>query len=317
MKPKFKILRLRSANYPTENPSVFGYMRFSYLGQSDARLSRLVKGQQKFDLLYDADRMEQRFYVFENITLPSLKAQLCTDFRMHILLSNTMPEVYKRRLHALVSNVPQIELVFSNAPTANDAFALLVQKNVADTSERTVHFRMDDDDALSNQTIHQLKKSIRYAPDNALITTPRGMLLMKRNNEVHLMRKFEQHIAIGWALVNRPGQVRNPYQFRHRNYYERVPSVTLPHFSSYIHSCYESCDTQPAQDRKLLAAQNMDKNHATARGIEDISAAIEKDFPWTNRNKLIQIFADMPPGRKTAIWMEDGFDIVPDTAQVA
>jgi hypothetical protein len=54
---------------------VFGYMRFSYAGQSDARASRTGQPIEEIaKTLYEPRRMERRFFLFEKLCLPSIKA---------------------------------------------------------------------------------------------------------------------------------------------------------------------------------------------------------------------------------------------------
>ncbi|NRB17750.1 MAG: hypothetical protein HRU33_09340 [Rhodobacteraceae bacterium] len=79
---------------------VFGYIRFSYLGRSDVRMSRVPGATQEdyVQRLFDPLRMETRFHFFEKICLPSIKAQSDQDFTIFIMASQDMPEPYKTRL---------------------------------------------------------------------------------------------------------------------------------------------------------------------------------------------------------------------------
>lgn len=277
-------------------------MRFSYLGKSDARLSRLVEGQEKFDLLYHPDRMAQRFYVFENITLPSLKNQTFKNWRIDILISEAMPEVYKARLKDLVANVPQIGILESNIENVTNAFDALIKDRVTVATERTIHFRTDDDDALAVNALAVLEAHREHAPKHGLITMPNGLYLHSDGVTVSLMRKFEHNIAIGWALVNNPGQFRNPYHYVHGGLWYRTRSLVLADFPAYIHCAYESCDTQPAHRKKLNQAKSWDPDYDTEDGKTDLRHALRRHFPWTSYEELKDTFEKIPDGHKTAVW---------------
>lgn len=292
------------ANFMTTNLPVYGYMRFSYLGKSDARLSRLVSGQEQFDLMYHPDRMAQRFYVFEHIALPSYRSQVFEDWRLDILISKAMPDIYKSRLRDLVADVPQIAIVESDAETANHAFNSIIKERCDNATERTIHFRSDDDDALSMHALKILNEHRYMSPKQALITMPSGLFLHTDGTEVNLLRKFEPNIAIGWALVNEPGTFRNPYNFIHGGYALQARSVTLPDFPAYIHCAYESCDTQPAQDKKLAHARAFDRNHGTPQSRIDISHVLSRHFSWATYDGLIDVFSKIPKGHKTAVWVQ-------------
>lgn len=282
---------------------IFGYMRFSYLGRSDARLTKNVSGQQKLDLVFHPDRMAQRFYVFENITLPSIKSQRCKKFKIYILASPDMPSEYQDRLGHLTKDVPEIEVVYDETETASEAFDKIIETHVKAANQRTLHFRMDDDDALSCYAIQKLDDMIQFMPKKSFVTMPRGLFLMARDSEVHLMRKFEPDIAIAWGVVAEPGQVRNPYRFDHQGCSENLPGLNLPNIYAYIHCAYESCDTEPAQIRKLRRATQHDPEYQTDNGKHRVQKVLRTDFPWTNHDRLTQIMKEIPKGKKTAIWI--------------
>lgn len=288
----------------TKRVNIFGYMRFSYLGQSDARLSRLVSGQEQFDLVFHPDRMAQRFYVFEHITLPSLKAQRFEDWKIYILTSEDMPAHYKDKLRELTADVPQIDIIERRDIGATQAFGELVQHHVSEATERTIHFRTDDDDALANNVMEVFEAQRERAPSRALINMPKGLFIHSDGENVSLLRKFEHNIAIAWALVNDPGNARNPYHFRHRQYWERVNSVILAEFPAYIHCAYESCDTEPAQQKQLRKAIAAYPDFGTKEGRNDISRALRRHFGWTTYDDLISIFRNIPQGHKTAVWKQ-------------
>ncbi len=89
---------------------IFGYMRFSYLGRSDVRLARQNDDlEYRKSVLYAPDRLEERFYFFEKICLPSLKWQSDQDFRFAIFTSPDLPEPYQQRLKQVTEAVPQID----------------------------------------------------------------------------------------------------------------------------------------------------------------------------------------------------------------
>ena len=128
---------------------VFGYMRFSYAGRSDVRVSR---GGQPIEevarILYEPRRMERRFFLFEKLCLPSIAKQTNKDFRLVILASNIMPDPYKDRLAGLTAEVPQIEILYREAEHVTYAFNPRMQELVDGIEGPTAHFRLDDADEL-------------------------------------------------------------------------------------------------------------------------------------------------------------------------
>jgi len=158
---------------------VFGYMRFSYLGRSDARMSRdpEANNREYFERLFDPARLETRFHFFEKICLPAVKAQSDQDFTLFIMASETMPEVYKARLEAAVADIPQIDVRYSDLPYVVRAFAPVTKEATRDIDENSIHFRLDDDDAIGHDLIANLRKMAARADGHTLLTLPRGFHL--------------------------------------------------------------------------------------------------------------------------------------------
>ena len=240
---------------------IFGYMRFSYLGRSDVRLARQNDDlEYRKSVLYAPDRLEERFYFFEKICLPSLKWQSDQDFRFAIFTSPDLPEPYQQRLKQVTEAVPQIEIVYDTAAHINDAIHPWMARQDSVQANRTLHFRLDDDDALSTDFVATLHEHMDRVPENSIISRPTGLFLMNAADGPHLLAKFEPYIAIGFAIVNGPGKIHNPYALQHGGHYRIAPSLSLPGPLAYIHTAHAQSDTVEAQARKLKKARSEHKN---------------------------------------------------------
>lgn len=237
-------------------PLIFGYMRFSYLGRSDARLARSTDDLEKRkQLLYAHERMEERFHFFEKLCAPSLRWQSDKDFRFAIFTSPELPEPYKQRLHAIVADIPQVEIVYDDAEHITHAIDPWMARQPIVHQARTLHFRLDDDDAMSSDFIATLRENMGRVPDRGIISRPTGLFLMDTPDGAELLAKFEPFIAIGFALVNPAGTIHNPYALRHANHHRTAPALLLPESFAYIHAAHLQSDTLPAQRTKLASAR--------------------------------------------------------------
>lgn len=70
---------------------IYGHIRFSFYGITDTRAKPDEDGT-VLAQLYDETRMARRFFLFENLTLPSLIHQTDRDFRTVIMSSSVMPD---------------------------------------------------------------------------------------------------------------------------------------------------------------------------------------------------------------------------------
>lgn len=274
---------------------VFGYTRFSYFGRNDTKISRTIADdEQRFEALYNPKRMEQRFHMFENLCLPSLRAQINKEFKHIIVASDVMPEVYKERLNKSVADVKQIEVLYSSEEHVTYALNPRIKELVKGETANTVHFRLDDDDAICAQTVDMLGAMAKNAPKKMLFTFPRGLFLLANSDGTHLLRKFEPYIAIAFAFVNSPGYVRNPYQCRHGRVFTTFPSQMEPRPYAYIHSAHISSDTLSAQGRKFRQAMASDPDYQSEKAHEEITKILEDRFPGFTHERLIKIMETIP-----------------------
>lgn len=283
--------------------TVYGYIRFSFFGRNDTRISRFTADdEKKFALLYDPRRMEERFYFFERITLPSLRAQVDQDFKILVLSSEVMPEEYKLRLNALVADIPQIEVVYSSAAHITDELNPRIANMTAGIRQKTVHFRLDDDDAICAQMIGLLRATAILARKDELLSFPRGFFLTMDDGVPRLVRKFEPYIAIGWAYVNRPNQVRNPYQGIHNSAHHSLPSMLNPRPYAYIHVSHNSSDTKFRKGEKLERAKSFDPKFEKDR--DKIDMQVQAHFPGFTLASLEDVIENAPGRKKRPVVSE-------------
>jgi len=278
-------------------PDIFGYMRFSYLGRSDAKLARSTDDlEQRKQALYAPERLKERFYFFEKICLPSLRWQTDKNFRFAIFTSPELPRKYKKRLAKSVRDVPQVEIVYSKAAHISGAIDPWIKKQKVVHDRRTVHFRLDDDDALSADFIATLRKHMDEVPDHAIISRPSGLFLIDSAEGPQLLAKFEPYIAIGFAIVNPPGTIRNPYHLMHGKHFRYVPSLSLPGPFAFIHTAHTHSDTIAAQRGKLARAR---ADHATYFGDRPrrFKQSIERQFGGRKPSHFIDVMRRAPSGK--------------------
>lgn len=281
--------------------SVFGYIRFSYFGRNDTKLSRYTPDNDaRFSALFAPARMEERFYFFENLTLPSLRAQTDQDFKVLVLASTIMPDSYKARLEAAVADIPQVSVAYSDKTHVKYALAPHIRRFSDEIPGRTVHFRLDDDDAISAGLVAELRDTLPRARRKELISFPHGMYLTTENGVPKVLRKFEPYIAIGFAFVNEPGMYRNPYDCRHHMHHRLVPSSLDPRPLAYIHCAHVASDSRENQDKRLNIAKRFDPDHATEAGRADNARRIAEAFPAFTLEGLEDLMRKAPSARDSA-----------------
>lgn len=290
-----------------EDQRIYGHVRFSFYGVTDTRTKPDANGS-GLARLYDETRMARRFFLFENLTLPSLIHQTDNDFRTVILSSSLMPDCYKERLSTLAARLPGAVVEYSHHQRGDRAIRKYMIESAGYKGRyNSVHFRLDDDDALSVNYIKRLREISRVLSPSTHITFPNGIFLFptSRGEAVGTSMVHQRFLtAIGLATVNGVGFQKNPFQMRHGNVWTRWPVVSDPSFVSHIRSQHFDNDTGAHQDRILAGLQKERAGRRGSKYAAQVERTLAKAFPWIDRTKLdgliahcnaLKRMADLPP----------------------
>ena len=202
--------------------------RFSYFGQSGWRSDASTQEA----LLYDDARLEQRFNLFEAITIPSLKAQTDKDFHWHVLSSKGMPDKWRKRLTEVCSDVlpaDKLAVTFRGPRSAAKIFRKVVRQRF-DPAALISQVVLDDDDALSADFIATCKR-VGYrawrqrdkSKDYVFTTFPRGCTLVLDDSSALYLERYVPFTNLGLTLTCRPDCKRNLFAISHKRIGERHP----------------------------------------------------------------------------------------------
>ncbi|MCX8509108.1 MAG: glycosyltransferase [Rhodobacteraceae bacterium] len=221
---------------------IFGHCRFSYFGLSDT--GRAIKNLEHAQrLLWNPQRMAVRFHLFEHLLLPALAGQTNPDFTMVITSSAAMPDIYHERLERLTRAVPQIRLLRTEAPTIADALLPILREASDDQTNPSVHFRVDDDDAISTDYVARLPNAAWRVDPGGMISFPNGVIGFIDQGVAKHAPHHMPDIAIGLALVNAPDSRQDPFSIQHRRHGRRVPGYRDPTHPSFHYTLHLANNT--------------------------------------------------------------------------
>jgi hypothetical protein len=290
-----------------EKRPIYGHIRFSFYGVTDTRLKPDADGS-ALARLYDETRMARRFFLFENLTLPSLIAQTDKDFTTVLMSSDVMPDRFKERLLANAAKLPGAVVEFSAHRRGDYAFGKFIAEAAAPKLRgSSVHFRLDDDDALAMTYIARLRNVTRTLSPSTHLTFPTGIMLFPASREEPrgtsiLHRQFLT--AQGLATVNGGTFHKNPFEMMHGIVWQRWPVVSDPTFVSHIRTQHFDNDTVANQDRTILALQRERASRRAERHAANIDAVLAEGFPFIDRERLdgliegcaaVRNLDDLPP----------------------
>ena len=200
--------------------------RFSYFGQSGWQ----SRASADPALLFDADRLGFRMQLYEDVTLASLAAQTDRDFHVAVLSSSLMPEVWRKRLTALVGDVlgDRGTVLFKPPGRAANMMRRHVRRSFA-AAPHVAQVVLDDDDALCVDFTAICRHEATHAVDCpyepasvCFLSFPRGLTLGYADGRpAWLAPRMQPFTNLGLTLVAPPAHRRTVLGVAHRKVGQR------------------------------------------------------------------------------------------------
>lgn len=135
-----------------------GLCRFSYPAFGGFQIEH-DSIDERIAYLYEENRLEERFQLFEAVALPCLKAQTDPSFSLIIVIGDQLPTHHEKRLENMIADFPQA-LIHKEPPrNQREVMKEILNEARLDPSEPCLQFRYDDDDAVSVDFIEKLRKA--------------------------------------------------------------------------------------------------------------------------------------------------------------
>lgn len=273
---------------------IWGHCRFAFFGVSDTG-REIGTLETAFAKLWHPVRMAVRFHLMETILLPAIRAQTDPDFVLQITTSQLMPDIFQERLDRITADLPQVRILRSARTDLSKALRPAMAEASGGGAEPAVHFRVDDDDAVSADYIARLRRASARVEPGGMVTFPRGVMGFLHDGIARHAMIQKHSIAIGLALVVAPGG-RNPFRIQHLRHADGVPSYCDPTFPAYHYTLHSANNTSgyaqlfhldTSQNRRVrkLVAQNKE---LAAGGVTTAKAeaALAAAFPHTTGEAL-------------------------------
>ena len=222
-------------------------MRFSYPALGGFRLSKGGVDRVRA-ALYNPERLERRFALFEKLTLPSLLNQNPHNCEIAIIIGNDLPRPYRARLETLVAPLARARL-FPLPPIKNEA-AHVVAALRTDKVEHLATTRLDDDDALALDCLAKIERICQTVMDTKLVPLPlciafnNGLFLKKSPNGLSLYGAPQKTpIGIGLTLLAPRTLGQTVYTRNHRSVGACWNCITDATSLSFIRSVHDDNDS--------------------------------------------------------------------------
>ncbi len=279
------------------SPRIVGICRFSYLSTRGWRQTTRDDPDTTGEALYAPERMEERFRLFEALTLPSITAQSDPEFTFLIVASFAMPEPWRARLEALVAPVPNVRIEYLKPRPMTEAVTVALRRVLGRRDpEPVVQFCLDDDDAVSVHYVAQLRQQARDILSSSLaerlpiaLNHPRGISLSKQDGTFSAHETHAPFLALGLALIT-PGRMpMNVFTCPHLKTPTRYFSIADPKPFAYLRGLHDHHDS-----KGIL------KGKSRPMEPDRLSMILKRDFPFVTDAVLAAVFGRAEAGARAS-----------------
>lgn len=257
---------------------VIGVCRFSYPAQGGFRRMHDSLAEREAYLYNDA-RMALRFWHFETLTLPSLRAQTNQDFTVLVIIGEHMPKRWLDRLHAVTAPLPQLKIVPTPPLKHRTALELAIKAELGETDQPSLQFRIDDDDAIGIDFVQQARfahrRSGRFHQNNVRMAFDfnNGFSVSLSEDGILMRPEFGHFLSCGLMVLFPAGDTKTVMNFGHHKLHHTMPMIVQPAPPMYLRSKHADNDSgdkfQPsglipadeAQQELLKTRFNVSEDH--------------------------------------------------------
>ena len=134
--------------------------------------------------------LEQRFKIFEEITLPSIKSQTCQNFEWIIVFNSDTPKKYKDRIKQLKKEFRFTDLYFEKGEYFN--FDLYVSDKYKEY-KWFLTTRLDNDDMIGKNYVGKVQKIVEKDDSKKIITFEKGLKYDYINKKYYKTNRIGNH----------------------------------------------------------------------------------------------------------------------------
>ena len=237
-----------------------GICRFSYPAIGGFQVTHADTAAREA-YLYDPRRMEERFALFETLTLPPLRAQTSKNFTLAVVVGESLPRSYRDRLDALLADLPQaVVLALPSLPHRKAMQTTINDLRTAAADEYCLQFRMDDDDAVACDFVERLRQSgrdlQRMAQRHGTVALDycRGFIVRAGPSGLMAAPTDAALSAAGLGVLIKPKLKTTIMNYGHQNIGNVMPVVrfTNPHMMVRSHNSHNDSRQKPTARRVSL-----------------------------------------------------------------
>ncbi len=248
----------------SQDMQVIGLCRFSYPALGGFQVEHeTIEDRRAY--LYARERMEERFRIFESLTLPGLKAQTDENFRFLILIGECLPDEYQARLFDLTEDMPQA-IIVPRPPMPHRA---MMQEVINDAKAEapkslSLQFRHDDDDAVAVDFVARLRQAADdcagMIKHNRMVGFDfnRGYSARLSDKGLEVEETVLPYYGVALAAAFKPGVKLSIMNFSHNKLHHAMPTVTYTDSPMFVRGHNDFNDSRQKTNVKSVDLKLLD-----------------------------------------------------------
>jgi hypothetical protein len=194
--------------------------------------------------LFNPDRLDAQFALFEAVTLPFMKAEKGIFL---ILVSAEMPEPWRTRLIDKVGRARKIHIreVEPGVRVPRVIRTFLKQLSEKNRDKYTIAYRLDADDGLPlghNRILYDYRES------GAQVIAHRNGIFVRWHNGLQIADVADETIAAGTAFVSQEPKEPRSLFTGHAKWTREYPSLILNDKASWLRTIHGKTDSARARE---------------------------------------------------------------------
>ncbi|GAB4275106.1 MAG: glycosyltransferase [Pararhodobacter sp.] len=251
---------------------VIGLCRFSYPALGGFKTEHETP-EDRARFLYAPERLDERFRLFEALTLPSLRAQTDPDFTFLIVVGTDLPADRMAQLRDLTRDMPAVVIKAYPPGRHRDVMKEAIN-SVRKPLCYSIQFRLDDDDAVGVTFVAKLRKALRQhfplfeASRHVAVDFTRGYNLRADARGLHAEPANQLYLGVGFAIVFRPDTRLSVMNFTHHEVWQHMPTITRTDPDMWIRGVNDHNDSGDRIGRNVvLLTPEQEQRFARSFGI--------------------------------------------------
>ncbi|NVO58139.1 hypothetical protein HW561_20305 [Rhodobacteraceae bacterium B1Z28] len=235
---------------------VIGLCRFSYPAVGGFQITHdTIDDRRRY--LYNRERLEERFRLFESITLPSFRAQTDEDFQLLIVIGDCLPKPAFDRLHDLTKGVKQIQIIQRSPDRHRKVMREVLNSARLNRDHPCLQFRHDDDDAVSIDFIERLRdvtadcRGLLERNTTVGIDYNCGYMARVNADGIRASKVHRPLVTAGLGMYVQGKSALTIMNFTHNKINRAMPVITYPDAPMWIRSLNGFNDSPQTRNNKL------------------------------------------------------------------